>query len=148
MTTNDTTVNSETTTNAGSIITAKLAPYNIKGRTVTILSDDKLAVPGVPEPGEPDTDKFPSKDLESIYGEEGEVWFSHFKDKFRTKNRTLEQYLYKNGIKPLGHEKDENGLTVWSYDYTPELRNLLQDYLWLQLYGTGWREQLRFPQQK
>lgn len=57
---------------------------------------------------------------------------------FETKNRALEQFLYKRYIKPLNWTKDENNLTVWSYKVTPSVLELVDQYAKMQLFGTGW----------
>lgn len=47
---------------------------------------------------------------------------------FETTNRTLEQYLYMNGIKHRYSYKNEAYETVWQYERTPWLAEVLQMY--------------------
>ena len=57
---------------------------------------------------------------------------------FETKNRALEQFLYKRYIKPQGWTKDENNMTVWTYNITPSVLELIDQYAKMQIFGTGW----------
>lgn len=45
-----------------------------------------------------------------------------------TKNRKLEQFFYAHGVDFTDCDKDEDGMTVWTYEDTPENQRILQEF--------------------
>lgn len=45
-----------------------------------------------------------------------------------TKNRKLEQFFYAHGVDFVSCEKDEDGMTVWSYELTPENEHIVAEF--------------------
>lgn len=49
-------------------------------------------------------------------------------DTITTKNRKLEQFFYAHGVDFVGCSKDEDGMTVWTYEKTPENDRIVQEF--------------------
>ena len=47
---------------------------------------------------------------------------------FTTMNRKLEQVLYNHGIMFISQHKNEDGMTVWSYERTAELESIVGQF--------------------
>lgn len=45
-----------------------------------------------------------------------------------TRHRKLEQFFYVHGIDYIDCRKDEDGMTVWSYERTPETERILEEF--------------------
>jgi len=45
-----------------------------------------------------------------------------------TSSRKLEQFFYLHGINFIRQEKDEDGMTVWVYERTPENIRILEEF--------------------
>lgn len=45
-----------------------------------------------------------------------------------TKNRKLEQFYYVHGVDFIDCSKDDDGMTVWSYERTPEAESILAEW--------------------
>lgn len=45
-----------------------------------------------------------------------------------TRSRKLEQFLYMHGVDFLSCEKDEEGITVWTYAGTDENRRIVEEF--------------------
>lgn len=67
-----------------------------------------------------------------------EVTFNHTMSTFTTSNRALEQYLFMHRIRHKTWHRDENGLTVWTYNTTKLLVETINNFLQMEVYGTGW----------
>lgn len=67
-----------------------------------------------------------------------EVKFTHTMKTFTTSNRALEQYLFMHRIRHQSWHRDENGLTVWTYNTTKLLIETINNFLQMEVYGTGW----------
>lgn len=51
---------------------------------------------------------------------------------FETRNRKLEQFLFLHDIEHIGFRKDADGMTVWQYESTPELKRVVQEFREIQ----------------
>ncbi len=49
-------------------------------------------------------------------------------DTFTTVNMRLEQFLFVHDIRFISWSKTEDGLTCWTYERTPELERVVQEY--------------------
>lgn len=47
---------------------------------------------------------------------------------FTTRNRKLEQFLYLHGIDYVSWDKDDDGMTVWTYKRTPEVEHIAEEF--------------------
>ena len=47
---------------------------------------------------------------------------------FRTNQRRLEQFLWAHGIDWVNQTKDEDGMTVWVYLETDEVRRVVDEF--------------------
>ena len=47
---------------------------------------------------------------------------------FETRNRNLEQFLYVHEIRHIGFYKDNDHMTVWQYERTPELDRVVNEW--------------------
>lgn len=45
-----------------------------------------------------------------------------------TKNRRLEQFYYAHGVDYTDCTKDDDGMTVWTYERTPENEHILSEF--------------------
>ncbi len=45
-----------------------------------------------------------------------------------TRNRKLEQFLYLHGIQYIIVRKDEDGMTVWEYQHTKEVADIVEEF--------------------
>ena len=51
---------------------------------------------------------------------------------FETTSRKLEQFLYVHDIFHQGWHKDIDGMTVWEYQETDELKRVVEEYRMIQ----------------
>lgn len=49
-------------------------------------------------------------------------------DVVTTRNRKLEQFLFLHGIDYKAVGKDEDGMTVWEYDETEEIKWIVEEF--------------------
>lgn len=49
-------------------------------------------------------------------------------DSITTKNRKLEQFFYAHGVDFTTCSKDEDGMTVWSYERNPENEHIVAEF--------------------
>ena len=49
-------------------------------------------------------------------------------DNITTKNRKLEQFFYAHGVDFTTCSKDEDGMTVWTYERTPENEHIVSEF--------------------
>lgn len=49
-----------------------------------------------------------------------------------TRNRKLEQFLYLHGIQYIIVRKDEDGMTVWEYQHTQEVAEIVEEFHMVQ----------------
>lgn len=47
---------------------------------------------------------------------------------FETNSRKLEQFLFLHDIHHSSWRKDDDGMTVWAYDLTPETQRVINEY--------------------
>ena len=59
---------------------------------------------------------------------------------FETASRKLEQFLYSHDILHIGIHKDEDGMTVWEYADTDELRRVVAEFREIEK-----RRQIMYP---
>ena len=47
---------------------------------------------------------------------------------YETTSRNLEQFLYMHDIRHVSWRKDNDGMTVWKYELTPETERVINEY--------------------
>ncbi len=45
-----------------------------------------------------------------------------------TKSRKLEQFLYAHGIDFISQDKDDEGMTIWTYEQTDEVMFIITEF--------------------
>lgn len=49
-------------------------------------------------------------------------------DTITTTNRKLEQFFYAHGVDFMECTRNEDGMTVWTYDRTPENERIVEEF--------------------
>ena len=58
---------------------------------------------------------------------------------FKTANYKLEQFLFVHDIRFISYEKNEDGLTEWTYPITAELERVVAEFREIDARRQAWR---------